>query len=125
MHISEQIRIYNKPETGQLTLPLHRKKKHLSDFFLYGREMPVGTKLEYITNRLNKTELKSSVPMPGKAVGNNVRLLCNIPVTIKRMKWDPVGFIPNKRHLRLLLDNQVADKTNNNVVCKFLTTNAR
>lgn len=59
---------------------------YLSEYFSYGREMPVDTKLEYIRNRLNKTELKSSIPMPGKVVGNNVRLLCNIPVTIKRMK---------------------------------------
>lgn len=116
MHISEQSRTYKNPETGQLILPLHIKNV----FFLnisHMAEMPVDTKLEYITNRLNKTELKSSVPMPGKAVGNNVRLLCNIPVTIKRMKWDPEGFIPNIMHLRILLDNQVADKAQIIMLC--------
>lgn len=64
---------------------------YLSEYFSYGRDMPVDTKLEYIRNKLNETELKSSVPMPGKAVGNNVRLSCNTPDTIKRMKWGPVG----------------------------------
>lgn len=49
--------------------------------------------------------------MAGKAIGNNVKLLCNISVAIKRMKWDPAGFIPNIRDLRILPDNQVVDKT--------------
>lgn len=89
----------------------------LSEYFSYGREMPVDTKLEYTINRLNKTELKSSVPMAGKTVGNNVRLLCNIPVTIKIMKCDPAGFIPNIRHVGVLLDNEVADQTHIMMLC--------
>lgn len=61
--------------------------------------MPVDTKLECTRNRLYKTELKICCTNVRKSSGKQ-RLLCNIPVTIKRMKWDPGGFITNKRYRR-------------------------
>lgn len=55
MHISEQSRIYDNPETSQLIFT-YTEKMYVSEYFSYGREMPVDKSwntLEIDSIRLN------------------------------------------------------------------------